>query len=97
MGTRVWVILNHTRTHQTRWVSNFPIYVPMGIFLTHTLALIGFLPAGYAGNGYPLPSLSRPWIDLQCFENRSIVENMKRQLQLIFLTDKSTYIHQTEM
>ena len=35
----------------------FPIYVPMGIFLTHTLAIIGFLPAGYTGNGYPLPSL----------------------------------------
>ena len=29
----------------------------MGIYLAHTLALIGFLPAGYAGNGYPLPSL----------------------------------------
>ena len=29
----------------------------MGNFLSHTLTLIGFLPTGYAGNGYPLPSL----------------------------------------
>ena len=29
----------------------------MGKFLSHTLTLIGFLPTGYAGNGYPLPSL----------------------------------------
>ena len=57
MGTWVWVILNHTRTRYTQWVLNFPICVSMGIFLTHTLALIGFLPTGYAGNGYPLPSL----------------------------------------
>ena len=35
------------------------MYVPMDILLTHTLALIGFLPAGYVGNGYPLPSLNR--------------------------------------
>ena len=29
----------------------------MGNFLSHTLTLIGFLPTGYVGNGYPLPSL----------------------------------------
>ena len=29
----------------------------MSFLWSHTLALIGFLPAGYAGTGYPLPSL----------------------------------------
>jgi hypothetical protein len=31
--------------------------LPMGNFLSHALTLIEFLPTGYAGNGYPLPSL----------------------------------------
>jgi hypothetical protein len=37
----------------------FPIYKPMGNILSHTRTLIGFLPGGYAGHGYPLPSLLR--------------------------------------
>ena len=60
MGTHGWVMWPHTRTHSTRWVWDFPIYIPMGNVLFHTLTLIGFLPAGYVGNGYPLPSLSKP-------------------------------------
>jgi hypothetical protein len=31
----------------------------MGNFLSHTRILIGFLPAGYTGDGYPLPFLER--------------------------------------
>ena len=33
---------------------------PMGNFLSRTLTLIGFLPVGYVGNGYPLPFLVAP-------------------------------------
>jgi hypothetical protein len=29
----------------------------MGIFLSHTRTSNGYLPGGYAGDGYPLPSL----------------------------------------
>src|SRR5664279_4934332 len=35
----------------------FLIYVPIGNSLSHTLTLIGFLPSGYARNGFPLPFL----------------------------------------
>jgi hypothetical protein len=31
----------------------------MGIFLSHTRMSNGYLPGGYAGDGYPLPSLVR--------------------------------------
>jgi hypothetical protein len=31
----------------------------MGIFLSHTRMSNGYLPGGYAGDGYPLPSLGR--------------------------------------
>jgi hypothetical protein len=32
----------------------------MGNILSHTRTLIGFLPGGYVGHGYPLPSLNPP-------------------------------------
>ena len=48
---------SHARTLSARWAHDFPVYIPMGFFWSQTLALIGFLPAGYAGTGYPLPSL----------------------------------------
>ena len=54
-GARVWVLHSHTHTRLTRWIQFFPIYKPMGIYLSQTLTLIGFLPAGFAGCEYPLP------------------------------------------
>jgi hypothetical protein len=60
MGKWVWVLPSHTRTRSTPWVLNFLIYVPMGIILFHTRTPIGYLPAGYMGHGYPLPSLVLP-------------------------------------
>jgi hypothetical protein len=50
----VWVLWSHTRS---TWVWNFPIYIHMGTFLSHTRTSNGYLPTGYAGNGYPFPSL----------------------------------------
>ena len=41
-----------------------PIYKPMGNFSSQTLTLIGFLSAGFAGSGYPLPSGIRGVIEL---------------------------------
>jgi hypothetical protein len=34
----------------------------MGIILSYTRTLIGYLPAGYTGHGYPLPSLKTAFI-----------------------------------
>jgi hypothetical protein len=56
MGTQVWVLQSHTCTRPTRWVKYFPNYILMGNFLSHIRIANGYLPAGYTGNEYPLPS-----------------------------------------
>ena len=63
MGTRVWIIQPLTLT-LSRWVCYFSNLCVHEYFFAH-LIIIDFLPAGYAGNRYPLyPLLTPPMMNL---------------------------------
>ena len=57
MGMRVWVSVYHARTRNTHRCTLFTIYLPMGKTFSPNPHPNGLKPTGYAGNGYPFPSV----------------------------------------